>query len=639
MWISQRDDEVWGRLRSGPVQDRWRLNRDYVASLRPENLLRPYLTEAGLFSYSGSFGTTVARQDVGGPRAWHWGWESPTSELRGHTLGHWLSAASRIGIDDAEIAARVDGVLAELARCQQANGGEWLGPFPPTFLERAASGARVWAPQYTLHKLFMGLLDAHRTRHEQALPLAIAFANWMERWTAKFSRTEMDDLLDVETGGMLEVWADLFELTGDPVHRALLERYDRPRFFEPLLAGEDVLTNKHANTQIPEILGAARAWEVTGEDRWRDIVHAFWRSAITDRGTYCTCGSTSGEVWQPPHTLSSRLLGVQEHCVVYNMMRLAETLYRWTGDAVYADYWERNLVNGIFAQQNPDTGMVSYFLPLAAGSAKAWGRPTEDFWCCHGTLMQAHAWYSDAATHLLAPDDGADGAEPHSDTLRISQYLPTTSTWDIAGSSVTVTIDNDAGHGPIGGQRQTPRALEHIQRVDLTRQPVHRPMAEMHEVHVRADAAEFTLEIRIPDWVWGEPSITVNGDPVGATVSEGFVAIRRIWKDDTLRINLPKRLTTVELSDQPGTVAFLDGPLVLAGLVDEERALTGDRARPETILIPDQDRFHSWWSTGTYRTVGQDRGFRFIGIDQVRDETYTVYFPVRDGAREASPPV
>jgi len=600
-------------------------------SLKPENLLRPYLAEAGLWSYSGSFGTTVGTPDADGPETWHWGWESPTSELRGHILGHWLSAASRIGAHDAEAAVRVDGVLAELARCQQANGGEWLGPFPMAFLDRAASGAAVWAPQYTLHKLFVGLLDAYRTGHQQALSLAVAFARWLERWTARFSRAEMDDLLDVETGGMLEVWADLYGLTGDPLHRRLIERYDRPRLFEPLLAGDDVLTNMHANTQIPEVLGAARAWEVTGEDRWRDVVHAFWRSAVTDRGTYCTGGSTSGEVWQPPYGLSARLHGVQEHCVVYNMMRLAETLYRWTGDAVYADYWERNLVNGVFAQQHPDTGMVSYFLPLSAGSKKGWGRPTEDFWCCHGTLMQAHAWYPDAVTHQLKPQSSADRAEADGTRLRVTQYLASTAAWEVDGDTVTVTVGNDAGFGPTGGQRQTPASLEQIQRVDLPRQPINRPEAEVHKVQVTAADTEFTLELRVPDWVVDEPTVTLNGEHVRATVTNGFVAIHRRWGDDTVQLTFSKSLSVVEMIDQPGTVAFLDGPLVLAGLIAEERLLTGDPQHLESLLTPDQDRHHSWWTTGTYRTVRQPHGFRFIGIDQVRDQAYTIYFPVRPG--------
>ena len=158
----------------------------------------------------------------------------------------------------------------------------------------------------------------------------------------------------------------------DPVtngHLDLIRRYDRPRLFDRLAAGEDALTNQHANTTVPEAQGAARAWEVTGDERWRRIVEAYWRLGVTERGTYATGGQSSGEVWAPPGELASRLgFRTQEHCTVYNMMRLAETLLRWTGDPVYGDYWERNLWNGILAQQHPDTGMVAYFLPLYPGA-------------------------------------------------------------------------------------------------------------------------------------------------------------------------------------------------------------------------------------------------------------------------------
>ena len=126
---------------------------------------------------------------------------------------------------------------------------------------------------------------------------------------------------------MLEVWADLYGISGDKEHLALIRRYDRRRLFDPLLAGEDVLTNMHANTTIPEALGAARAWEVTGEERWRRIVEAYWRCAVDDRGYFCTGGQTNGEFWTPPHELSARLGDkTQEHCTVYHMMRLAEYL-------------------------------------------------------------------------------------------------------------------------------------------------------------------------------------------------------------------------------------------------------------------------------------------------------------------------
>ncbi|MBA8794915.1 hypothetical protein FHX74_002543 [Friedmanniella endophytica] len=634
MLASHQQVGSWGRFEPGPLRDRWSRNRDYLLSLRPDNLLRPYRAEAGLWSYNGSLGTSVGEPDPDGPGTWHWGWEAPTSEVRGHILGHWISAAARIGRDEPEAAVRVDTVLAELARCQQANGGEWLGPFPRSYLDRAAAGTPVWAPQYVLHKLLAGLLDADRLGHDGALPLVRRFADWFERWTRPFSRDQLDDLLDVETGGMLEVWADLYARTGEARHRELMDRYDRPRLFDRLLAGEDVLTNKHANTQIPEILGAARAWEVTGEDRWRDVVHAFWRQAVTERGTYCTGGSTSGEVWQPPFRQTSRLAAVQEHCVVHNMMRLAETLYRWTGDAVYADHWERNLVNGVLAQQHPRTGMISYFLPLAAGSRKTWGSPTSDFWCCHGTLMQAHAWCPDAAVHLERPPsdelDRPGGGSGPVDTLRVTQYLGSTSRWSAGGTEVTVTVRNDAGHGPVGGQRQTAEASAHIQRLDVEPHPIDRPAAEVHEVVVDcATETELTLALRIPSWVSGPVRVTVDDEPVPTEPSAGFVRLRRRWRHQTVRIELPKTITTVELGGAPGTVAFLDGPQVLAGLVDEERTLVVGDGAPAAVLVADQERQHGWWSVGSYRVVGQDRGFRFVALNQVTDETYTVYFPTR----------
>jgi DUF1680 family protein len=369
------------RLLPSDFQRRFQANRRYLMSLRTEYLLQNFYMEAGLWA----------------PRELaecHGGWESPTCQLRGHFLGHWLSAAARIyaHTGDLEVKGKADHIVAEIGRCQVEHGGEWAGSIPETYLHWIARGKRVWAPHYTIHKTLMGLYEmAAYAENEQALEIMVRWASWFTRWTGQFSRQEMDDILDVETGGMLEAWADLYSLTGDEQHLELMRRYDRPRLFEPLLAGEDVLTNQHANTTIPEAHGAARAWEVTGERRWRDIVEAYWDCAVTRRGAYCTGGQTCGEIWTPPGELSARLGDKnQEHCTVYNMMRLADYLLRWTGDVRYADYWERNLYNGILAQQHPETGMIAYFLPLRAGSVKAWGTPTQDFWCCHGSLVQAH---------------------------------------------------------------------------------------------------------------------------------------------------------------------------------------------------------------------------------------------------------
>lgn len=578
-------------LEPGLLRDRFELNRRYLLSLRPENLLQNYYLEAGLWR------TSAHPQDI------HWGWESPTCELRGHFLGHWLSAAARIiaATGDPELAARANHIVAELGRCQQENGGEWAGSIPPKYLDWIARGKRVWAPHYTVHKTLMGLYEmAALAGSAQALDIMTAWARWFHRWTAPFTRREMDDILDVETGGMLEAWANLYGLTGREDHLDLVRRYDRPRLFEPLLAGEDVLTNQHANTTIPEAHGAARAWEVTGERRWRDIAEAYWRMAVVERGYYCTGGQTCGEVWTPPHALAARLGSRnQEHCTVYNMMRLADYLLRWSGDVGYADYWERNLYNGILAQQHPQTGMVAYFLSLRSGCTKAeghggWGTPTDDFWCCHGSLVQAHA----------SPGGGVYYQD--TDGLVVCQYMPTALHWTYGGVDVHL-----------------------VQTIDCQTGSVHRPRSLAFEIEVRcASPVDFSLQIRLPWWLSGAPSVVVNGETLDAPCApSSFYRLRRTWSHDRVCVELPKALTTCPLPDEPGTVAFMDGPVVLAGLCDEERMLYGDVSDPASILAPENEREWSVW-LGGYRALGQPRGMRFIPLYEVTDQRYAVYFPV-----------
>ena len=574
-------------LLPSPFQHRFNLNRRYVMSLSNEGLLQNFYMEAGLWA---------PRQR---PEHAHWGWESPTCQVRGHFLGHWLSAAARIAAEtgDVEVKAKANTIVDELARCQRENGGEWAGSIPEKYLDWAARGKPVWAPHYTLHKTLMGLYDMVAfTGNGQALDVLIQWANWFSRWTAKFSRQQMDDLLDVETGGMLEAWANLYGVTRRQEHLDLVYRYDRPRLFDRLLAGEDALTNMHANTTVPEVQGAARAWEVTGDTRWRKIVEAYWRFAVTERGTYATGGQTCGEIWTPPGELAARLGDKnQEHCVVYNMMRLAEVLLQWTGDAGYADYWERNLYNGVLAQQHPDTGMIAYFLPLRPGSVKAWGTPTDDFWCCHGTLVQAHTLYGTSVYYT-------DG-----DALAVSQYIPTELKWQCqeAGVKITQTFDPQTGE-------------------------TRRPNNVTVDIAIAADRpSEFDLKLRIPWWVKGEATVEVDGTPETTTAKpSSTVTLRRAWQNHKVRLVMPKGLTASPLPDQPETVAFLDGPVVLAGLCDEERTLHGDASRPESFIVPDNEREWIFWQP-TYRATGQERGLRFVPLLDIRDEPYTVYFPVR----------
>ncbi len=593
------------RLDRGVFDDRRRLNRAYLVSLQDEALLQNFLLEAGigdqLWHLQPSTDTPASR---GLER--HWGWETPGALLRGHFLGHWLSGAAREAAvtGDRLLRARIDSVLDGLERCQLENGNGWIWAIPPTFLRRLAEGRPVWAPQYAMHKTLMGLVDVYRDLgDERALRLARAATAPILDWVRGFDDESFQTILEVETGGMLEVWADLLAATGDAVYAELLDRYYRRSLFDGLLDGRDVLTNMHANTTIPEVLGAARAYEVTGDDRWRRLVEAYWDQAVTKRGTFCTGGQTSGEIWTPPFEFAARRgEKTQEHCTVYNMIRLADVLLRWTGDLSYADYIEQNLYNGILAQQHPRTGMVAYFLPLEGGGRKNWGSPTEDFWCCHGTLVQAHTRHAGLA--FYASDD----------ELVIAQYIDSEARVSTPAGEVAVRIEVLDNAGYVGPDSNAGEAGD-----------PHRPSAFRVRVEITsADGVAHRVRVRVPDWTVGEPALA--GDDRVELV-DGALAIAHPGGRTSVDIAFPFALRAIPIPDEPSTVAFAEGPVVLAGLVDREVSLHGDVSQPASLLAPDNERQWTQWLPG-YRTVGQSSSIRFRPLHEIVDEPYSLYFPI-----------
>lgn len=595
------------RLERGVFDDRRRLNRDYLLSLRDDALLQNFFIEAGIGDQGWHLHPSQDSREARGLDR-HWGWETPGSQLRGHFLGHWLSGAAReVAVTgDALLRARIDSVLDGLERCQEANGGGWIWAIPRTYLDRLAAGRPIWAPQYAMHKLLMGLVDLHLDLgDERALRMAREATVPLLEWVRGFDDAQFQTILEVETGGMLEVWADLLAVTGDAIYSELLDRYYRRSLFDGLLAGRDMLTNKHANTTIPEVLGAARAYEVTGDERWRRIVEVYWRQAVTERGTFCTGGQTSGEIWTPPFEFAARRgEKTQEHCSVYNLIRLADTLLRWTGDLAYADYIERNLYNGLLAQQNPRTGMVAYFLPLEGGARKNWGSPTEDFWCCHGSLVQAHTRHSDLVFYL------GDDAE-----VTVAQHIDARTVVRTAAGEAAVRVEVLDNAGYVGPDANSGEAGD-----------LRRPTASRLRVEITSEAdVPLTVRVRVPEWIAAEPGVA--GDDERVERLDGALVIAHPGGRTSIDIAFPFAVRAVPIPDEPGTVAFVEGPVVLAGLVDREVALRGDVASAASLLAPDNERQWTQWLRG-HRTLGQPSTIRFRPVHEIVDEPFSLYFPV-----------
>ncbi len=605
------------KLREGELLRRENANRQYMMKLENRYLLRNYMLEAGRFSGRGMDPNAMG------------GWEDPCCQIRGHFLGHWLSAAALRYYEtgDVEIKAKTEAILEELAMCQRDNGGEWAGPIPEKYLYWIGQGRNIWAPQYNLHKLFMGLIDVYRYMEiDAALQIADRLADWFYRWSGGYSREEFDNILDIETGGMLEVWADLLDITGSDKYRELLGRYYRGRLFDPLLEGKDVLTNMHANTTIPEVLGCARAYEVTGEEKWLRIVQCYWKCAVTDRGYYATGGQTQGEIWTPMKKLKARLGDKnQEHCTVYNMIRLAEFLFRNTKDPEYMHYIEYNLRNGVMAQTyfqgppwkgSPWTGLLTYFLPMKAGSKKDWAGEMDSFFCCHGTMLQANAAWNRL---MYYQDDGA---------VYVTQYADSEAEFEAGGRKVCLTQRQDYMNGSLMNSSENS-----VQQTvnDITSTYANKPDFRKYVFTVKTEGeTEFALCLRIPDWIAGKAKAYVNGELEKETeCTDEFLRIDRRWKDgDAVILTLPIGLKFIPLPDDENMGAFRYGPDVLAGITEQERVLKLEDGAPEDELSADTER--EWGTFRTfYRTENQDPGISFKKLNEVGYEPYQIYFKIK----------
>lgn len=587
------------KILPGVFRERMDVNRQYLLELDTNCLLQNFYLEAGII--------LPGLQVVDNPETanLHWGWEAPTCQLRGHFLGHWISAAAKLIAADGEPELRVklDKIVSELARCQELNGGEWVGSIPEKYFTRLIKNQYIWSPQYVMHKTIVGLSDAYiYAGNTQALDILSHLSDWYITWTEKAAETNPHAVYAGEEAGMLEVWAQLYQLTKDEKYLTLAKRYADAGLFRKLKEGKDSLTNCHANASIPFTHGAAKMYEITGDSDWLEVIKLFWKAAVTDRGMFSTTGMNAGEFWVPPH-MQGHFLGSsdQEFCTVYNMVRTASYLLKYTGEAQYADYIERALYNGFLAQQNAQTGMPAYFLPLGAGSRKKWGTKTRNFWCCHGTMVQAQTLYPE----LVWFTDG--------DKITAAQYIPSEFTAEMNGANVTVS--------------QTTGMKYYNDQAFFDEKDDGQMSRWLLKFSVKCDKpVRFTLSLRVPEWAKGV-ELEVNGKNTAAPVKDGWLDITADWQNDSVQVFFPSELRAETLPDMPELMSVVDGPIVLAGIIGSDCGITGADKLNEQFMPQMEHTYGTFpWRQNSWRTRNQPQSVMFRPLYEVTDEEYTVYF-------------
>jgi DUF1680 family protein len=514
------------RLLDGPFKDAMLRDQQYLLSLDQDRLLHNFRVTAGLPSNAKPLG----------------GWEAPDVELRGHAVGHYLSAISIMyaGTGDERFKTLADHLVSEFAKVQAAESTKfhpgYLSAFPEEFFDRVETRKRVWAPYYTIHKIMAGLLDANLlTGNAQALDVLKKQADWVHWRNARLTEAQRQGMLETEQGGMIEVLANLYAVTGDSTYLETAKMFEHKRILDPLAHGIDPLDNIHANTQIPKIIGVAREFELTGDERYHDIAAFFWDRVVHHR-TFVMGGNSDDEAFFPEDETSKHLGAAgPETCNTYNMLKLTRHLFSWNPSAEQMDYYERALFNQILPSQDPKTGMVSYYCPLKPGAFRTWSTPDDSFWCCVGTGMENHAKYEDSIYfHSAGSRDPANTRS--TPVLWVNLFIPSELTWKDEGLKI---------------RQQTTYPQD-----DRT------SLAFSAEKPVRV-----AVKLRYPTWAKSGITVAVNGTRQSVSGTPGtYVTIDRVWKGgDTLTLTIPMALHTEATPDDPHVQALLYGPVVLAG--------------------------------------------------------------------------
>jgi DUF1680 family protein len=514
-------------LLDGPFKHARDLNVQVLLKYDVDRLLSPFRKEAGLTPKGASFAN----------------WDG----LDGHIAGHYLSAMAMnySATRDRDCGQRLEYMISELKACRDANavhnpdwGTGYVGGVPgsKTIWSTLKSGDLIayraaWVPWYNLHKMYAGLRDAwNYTGNEDARNLFLGFCDWAISITSSLSDAQMQSMLDTEHGGMVEILADAYQMTGNEKYLTAAMRFSHRIMLDAMAAGNDNLDNKHANTQIPKITGFEWIGELTHDDTYVRAGRFFWEDVTANR-TLAFGGNSRREHFPSISACDDYINDVEgpESCNSYNMLKLTEDLFRIDPSARYADYYERTLYSHILSTQHPVHGGYVYFTPARPRHYRVYSAPNEAMWCCVGSGMENHGKYNQFIySHRR-------------DSLFVNLFIASELNWREKGVQI--------------------------------RQETTFPSEECTRIIVTKGSARLTLMIRYPSWVKdGMLRILVDGksEPIVSHPSS-YIAVDRVWKTgDTVQVSLPMRTTVEHLPYRPAYIVFMHGPILLGARTGTE---------------------------------------------------------------------
>ena len=527
-------------LLDGPLKHARDLNVQVLLKYDCDRMLAPYRKEAGLQPRKPSYPN----------------WDG----LDGHVGGHYLSAlAINAATGNEECRKRMEYMISELQLVLDANNQRpeawchnYIGGVPNsakmwTTFSKGDFGPYfgTWAPFYNIHKMYAGLRDAWLyCGNEQAKNLFLKFCDWAVDITRDLNDVQMEKMLGNEHGGMNEVLADAYAITGEQKYLNCARRFSHKLLLVPMEEGKDCLDNMHANTQIPKVIGYQRIAELAHDVQYHNASEYFWE-IVTRQRSLAFGGNSRREHFPTKENCIDYINDIDgpESCNTYNMLKLTEDLNRVKPNGMYGDFYETAMFNHILSAQHPQHGGYVYFTPARPRHYRNYSAPNEAMWCCVGTGMEDHGKYGQFVwTH-------DKGVKAEDDALYVNLFVASELNWK--------------------------------DRKMVIRQQTAFPYAESSVVEVAKGKGTFILKVRKPSWC---ENFTVKGVGFDADSYEenGFVCMKRKWKKgDQVKISMPMHAYIKPMINVPQYVAIMYGPILLGMKTGTEdmRGLIADDSR------------------------------------------------------------
>lgn len=578
MFYSFKLDEV--SVQDNDFAPRKELVKKYMKEFDTDRLMHTFRINAGIASNALPLG----------------GWESPDCGLRGHFVGHFLSACCKFAFGDHDevLKKKATQIVTIMEQCAKPTG--YLSAFPEEVLDtlEQEENRNVWAPYYTLHKILQGLIDSYRyIKNEKALQLAMNLARYIYKRFKKLSYWRIDGILHCtrlnpvnEFGGIGDALYTLYELTGENFILELAKVFDRDYFIEKLVADEDILENLHANTHLPMILAAIHRYEITGEEKYKVAASHFYQFLLgrsfangnnSSKATDLFSGRVSkkSEHWGACGFLADALTGGEsECCCAHNTEKLLEKLITWSESVEYLNHMERLKYNAVLNSVSSKTGLSQYHQPLGSVVNKKFSEFYDSFWCCTASGVEA---LSEIQKNIYFRKK---------DSILINDFIASSVIWKEKNIKITQTT-------------AFPDELKSVLYIEAD-EPV------LFQLLLKSESVK-TVKVN---------SIEVKGDEI-----DGYLVIKRTFCDgDQVEIDINARLQLVPLQGSEELGAVMYGNILLAQ-IGETSSLQGiNQQNIEKKLKRVSERKLLFEMESEGRKI-----VRFIPLFRVEEETYTVY--------------